>query len=542
MELQTLTAPGLWHAPAHVTLERDGLVVLLDPESPNWIATDARGARILSWLDGRSSLEEVTARYARELGVELPKAWLHVNRFVREAERRGFASPEPRLPAPYRGRARHLAARLRELWLHTYNSCTLACEHCLVSSGPEGDPGLDTNGLFALIDEAASVGAERFYFTGGEPFYRRDAFDLVERVTRLHERDLTVLTNGILFQGGVLDRLRAQDRTRLALQVSLDGATAATNDPVRGKGSFERILAGIRNLVDAGFAPTISTVVTRQNADQMKDMVRLVMDLGARNLHLLWIHKKGRWAVLNGSFVPPATLHARLREAAEVAERLGVTIDNLESFRQRVNGAPGTRVDLGGAGVEGLCVYSDGRGYPSAALVQYEPLELGRWRGGNLGELLAGADAAKRMQALTVAEKPVCHTCRFKFLCGGGDVEHSFSFGLGMTPPGGGGPFDFLDPYCDLYQGVITDRMFALAAEGRRRHRTDTGFGAPVVFHAMGDGNLACAPGATPKRSLRSARRAPTASSRRTSRSPGPSCRTSTPARRRRPRKPSAAR
>jgi SAM-dependent methyltransferase len=59
----------------------------------------------------------------------------------------------------------------------------------------------------------------------------------------------------------------------------------------------------------------------------------------------------------------------------------------------------------------------------------------------------------------------------------------------------GHGSFDFLDPYCDLYQGVITDRMFALGAEGRSRHRTDTGFGAPVVYHAMGDGNLACAPG-----------------------------------------------
>jgi len=495
MELQTVTERSGWHSPGHVTLERNGLVVLLDPERPNWIATDTRGARILAWLDGRSSLEEVTARYARELGVELPKAWLHVNRFVREAQRRGFASPEPMRLDPYPGRAHYLAPRLRELWLHTNNSCNLACEHCLVSSGPDGDRGLDSAALFALIDEAAELGVERFYFTGGEPLYRRDAFDLVERVTRLHERDLTVLTNGILFQGAVLERLRSQDRARLSLQVSLDGATAATNDPVRGKGSFERILAGIRNLVEAGFAPTISTVVTRQNVSQMKDMVRLVKDLGARNWHLLWIHKKGRWAELNGSFVPPPTLYARLREAGEEAERLGVTIDNLESFRQRVNGAPGTRVDLGGAGVESLCVYSDGRVYPSAATVQYAPLELGRWQGGNLGDLLVSADAAKRMQALTVAEKPVCSSCRFKFLCGGGDVEHSFSFGLGKTPAGGHGSFDFLDPYCELYQGVITDRMFALAAEGRRRHRTDTGFGAPVVYHAMGDGNLACAPG-----------------------------------------------
>src|SRR5574341_160131 len=101
--MQVQSAPHItrWHAPGHVTLERDGLVVLLDPETPNWIATDERGARILAWLDGRSSLEEVQASYAREHGVELATAWLHVDRFVREAERRGFASPAPKHPAPY---------------------------------------------------------------------------------------------------------------------------------------------------------------------------------------------------------------------------------------------------------------------------------------------------------------------------------------------------------------------------------------------------------------------------------------------------------
>src|SRR5207245_1934262 len=46
-----------------------------------------------------------------------------------------------------------------------------------------------------------------------------------------------------------------------------------------------------------------------------------------------------------------------------------------------------------------------------------------------------------------------------------------------------------------LYQGLITDRLFALALEGRAAHRADTGFNAPVIYHAMGEGSLACAPG-----------------------------------------------
>jgi len=495
MDLQTVTDRTPWHVVPHVTLERNGLVVLLDPEAPNWIATDGRGARILSWLDGRSSPDEVTARYAREFGVDLAKAWLHVDRLVRQAERRGFASREPRSAAPYAGRSRYLTPRLRELWLHTNNSCNLACEHCLVGSGPGGDAGLDGSRLIELIDEAAELGVERFFFTGGEPFLRPDAFELVERVTRRHGRELRVLTNGILFRGAVLDRLRSQDPALLRLQVSLDGATAPVNDAVRGKGSFEKILAGVRDLVAAGFAPTLSTVITRENASQMIPMVRLVKELGAASWHLLWIHKKGRWANLNGAFVMPATLHQQLRKAQEEAERLAVVIDNVESFRERVNGNPGTRLDLSSAGVESLCVYSDGRVYPSAATVQYEPLELGRWTGGNLGELLETSPVAERLRALTVAEKPVCNTCKFRFLCGGGDVEHSFSFGLGRTPTNGHGSFDYLDPYCDLYQGLITDSVFELAAQGRAQHRTDTGFGAPVIYHAMGEGDSECAAG-----------------------------------------------
>src|SRR5712691_3144131 len=259
MDLQTTTDRTPWHAPRHVALERNGLVILLDPEAPNWIATDARGARILSWLDGRSRFDEVAARYARETGVDRAKAWLHVNRFVREAQRRAFASPEPFAAPPYAGRARYVVPRLRELWLHTNNSCNLSCEHCLVSSGPDADRGMEPDRLSALVDEAAAMGVERFYFTGGEPFYRRDIFDHVERVTRHHHRDLTILTNGVLFHGAVLDRLREQNSDRLRLQVSLDGASAASNDPVRGAGTFPRILEGIRTLGDAGFPPTVST-------------------------------------------------------------------------------------------------------------------------------------------------------------------------------------------------------------------------------------------------------------------------------------------
>ncbi len=74
MDLQTVTRTTPWQVPEYLTLERDDLVVALDPEKPNWIATDARGARILGWLDGHRFLDEVASLYALELGVDNAKA------------------------------------------------------------------------------------------------------------------------------------------------------------------------------------------------------------------------------------------------------------------------------------------------------------------------------------------------------------------------------------------------------------------------------------------------------------------------------------
>ena len=62
----------------------------------------------------------------------------------------------------------------------------------------------------------------------------------------------------------------------LFLQVSLDGATAGTNDAIRGAGSFARIVDGIHRLSEPGCPTSASNmVVTRLNAGEIADFVAL---------------------------------------------------------------------------------------------------------------------------------------------------------------------------------------------------------------------------------------------------------------------------
>ena len=67
------------------------------------------------------------------------------------------------------------------------------------------------------------------------------------------------------------------------MQISIDGATAATNDAVRGEGSFAAARRAMDNLAAAGFGPfKISVVVTRQNVEELDALAAIADSYGAQ--------------------------------------------------------------------------------------------------------------------------------------------------------------------------------------------------------------------------------------------------------------------
>ncbi len=349
--------PGtVLHTPALARWQTsDDLHFALDPEGPNWLSTDARGARILGLLDGRRTLAEVVA--LAQLSSEPVKNLQDVMGFVHAAARAGLVADAPFTRPNYAGRAAHLGAwRLRELWLHTNDSCNLRCAHCLVSSGPEGGAGLATEALLSAIDQAIELGAERVFFTGGEPFLRKDLFALVDRVATHHGREVVILTNATLVtQERHHRQLERLDRTKVRFQVSIDGATAKDNDPVRGAGSFEKAAAGLRRLAAMGFKTSLTAVPSRGNLASLLELPALARSLGASSLHLMWPHRRGRALSMLDQLPGVDELLRLTRAIRERADAAGVPLDNVESLKLRANGVAGVKHDLGMAGLECPC-------------------------------------------------------------------------------------------------------------------------------------------------------------------------------------------
>ncbi len=153
---------------------------------------------------------------------------------------------------------------LDTLWLQlTGTLCNIACRHCFITCGPQEHrvPLMTRERLEALLLEARDLGVKEFYFTGGEPMLHPEFFAVIART--LHEGPVNILTNGILIDGAAADRfyeLSTLSRYSLELRVSLDGMTAAQNDPVRGRGTFARIVAGLGELARVGLSPVITVV------------------------------------------------------------------------------------------------------------------------------------------------------------------------------------------------------------------------------------------------------------------------------------------
>ena len=182
----------------------------------------------------------------------------------------------PRNPATMIPADRMPGARL---WLYTNFHCNLACDYCCVASSPKTDPrllGIET--IQALVTEAAEWGVQELYLTGGEPFLLPNIDDIVQScVDRL---PTTLLTNGMLFRGQGLRKLRAMPREGFALQISVDSPTAEVHDSHRGAGSWVRALAGIRVALAEGFTVRVAATISAHDDPALDELHALFDSLG----------------------------------------------------------------------------------------------------------------------------------------------------------------------------------------------------------------------------------------------------------------------
>lgn len=123
--------------------------------------------------------------------------------------------------------------------------------------------------------------AATIYFMGGEPYLHPDLEKMVAAAKVYPQSLVYVYTNGTLLEH------RGEGLLRAGIDwifVSVDGACEQTNDTIRGQGTFEKAINGLKQqLATRGMAPTkfgIAYTVTRYNYLELVTAVKLFDSLG----------------------------------------------------------------------------------------------------------------------------------------------------------------------------------------------------------------------------------------------------------------------
>jgi len=159
------------------------------------------------------------------------------------------------------------------LWLYTNFDCNLSCDYCCVRSSPKAPRrALGIERVRRIAGEAAELGVNEIFVTGGEPFMLPDIGEIISACAAA--APTTVLTNGMLFAGSRLTTLRALSRARVTLQISLDSPTPERHDGHRGKGTWTRTWNGIERARAEGFRVRLAaTVSTEAEADEFRSFL-----------------------------------------------------------------------------------------------------------------------------------------------------------------------------------------------------------------------------------------------------------------------------
>ena len=133
------------------------------------------------------------------------------------------------------------------IFFHILTSCNLRCRHCYINKKQHGKNILSLETINAWLDAfAEKSSAANVIFLGGEPTLHPDLFLAVKHAKKNGYKSVTIDTNGYLFNG-ILSKIKPDEADYISF--SLDGATKKTNDLLRGKGSYDRCLKGIKEAV-----------------------------------------------------------------------------------------------------------------------------------------------------------------------------------------------------------------------------------------------------------------------------------------------------
>ena len=398
--------------------ERPGQYLLIWRDIPHWMVVDAEFYAFLKKFEQAAGVKDV---------IQQNKEWEQsFNSFagtLKQLIRLSILEDQDKGKRRRKKKARAEQFKIENVALNITGKCNLQCRLCYNS--PE--TGRRENELSAaeIIDFLKSIKADlarkpALTILGGEPLLQRQKLLEVARYAAWRGFSVLTSTNGTLID----EEFAAQAaQAKLQVQISLDGHNAALNDPLRGKGTFERIINGIKILTRHKVYTILSLVCHRGNLEQLAEFYALALQLKVDEARFIPLKNMGA-AKINGIegvsskeiIIKAAEMFNKHPEYLKLAGRSAFLISAAVCAFSNKRPSCGT-------GLQTLLLDADGTVYPclnlktatySLANIRNSDFDFKKmWNSTAL-------DEAVRQPTSVAGMNKVCSECAVKYWCLGG--------------------------------------------------------------------------------------------------------------------------
>jgi len=249
------------------------------------------------------------------------------------------------------------------IFFHILTKCNLKCRHCYINPAQHGKNTLPLAVITAWLEALSQdSNSKNLIFLGGEPTLHPDLPAAVKYARNLGFGSITIDTNGYLFHD-ILAKVKPGEVDFFSF--SLDGATRDTNDRIRGAGSFDTCIAGIRKANSKGFGTSLIFTASSANIHEVDRLPPLLKDLGIDRFFIQTIGLRGRSAKGNKTRIRGQKLQVTKsqwldtipRVAGTIAE-FGITVTYPKVFLD-----PAEKFECAGLVADNYFVFPNGRVY-----------------------------------------------------------------------------------------------------------------------------------------------------------------------------------
>ena len=179
----------------------------------------------------------------------------------------------------------------RVIWEVT-KYCNYKCKHCCASADLiDTKDELTTIQSKNILKQLKDFGVEEIYFSGGEPFSRKDILDIL-RTARQYDITCNISTNGSFLTDEMATELSKLKINKV--HISLDSNVEKDFNEFRGGNYFEPTINAIKLLKKHNIYVRVGTVIWKKNYRTLEDMIKYLCNLNVDEMVFNWLVQVGR--------------------------------------------------------------------------------------------------------------------------------------------------------------------------------------------------------------------------------------------------------